>query len=260
MRVAPFPSATIESEAKREQSRDPLLSAGARPNLCLLPSLRRREEVGISVLVSRRVDRVSLFPGGGKWKVWPPLRVNKLPLSPSLGGAVGGAEVRAAWIYLLAEAGGLLSRRSVGSRGLVFLCDVGATEGPTSWGILLLGLALRHGGVGFVTFVKPQAGSFLGSNLAPVQVCWCVGGRSAAEVSVLRLLLLRRVVGAPWPTFVHRPISRRFTAGDSRLEGMVVLLLQRWRDPGGSASQLLFRCFSSDSACVSLCVCSCICS
>ena len=94
-----------------------------------------------------------------------------------------------------------------------------------------------------------------GSDLAPVQGWWCDGGRFAAGGSVLRHLLLRRVGGAPWPMFVHRPISRRFTAGDSRLEGMVALLLQRWRDPGGSASQLLFRCFSFDSACVSLCMC-----
>ena len=110
--------------------------------------------MGVSVLGSWRVDRASFFPGGGKWKGGPPFRVNKLLLSPSLGGAVGGAEVRAAWIYLRAVAGGLFSRRSVGSGGLVFLCDVGAVEGPMSWGILLLGLALRHGGVGFVTTVK----------------------------------------------------------------------------------------------------------
>ena len=93
------------------------------------------------VLVSWRVDRVGLVPGGGEWKVRPPSRVNKVRLSPSPGAASGGAMVRAAVIYLCASAGGFLPRRSVdraGSSPCVLAAQV---------------LVLR-----FVLFILPPAG------------------------------------------------------------------------------------------------------
>ena len=114
------PSPPLQSrEAKRESSFFPLPLAEAGPDLCLLLLLRWREEVGISFLVSWRVDRVVLVPGGGEWKVRSPLRVNKVRLSPSPGAASGGAEVRVAEFCLCATARGFLSRRSVGSCGFL---------------------------------------------------------------------------------------------------------------------------------------------
>ena len=58
--------------------------------------------------------------------------------------------------------------------------------------------------------------SFLGSDLTPVQGSWIDGGRSGAGGPYLRLLLPDREVGASRLMVVHRFMSRRLTAGDSR--------------------------------------------
>ena len=76
-------------------------------------SLRRREVVGIWFLVSWPVVRVGLVPGGAERMARRPFRVNKVLLSPSLGAASGGADVRAVVWCLVAAARGSSSRRFV---------------------------------------------------------------------------------------------------------------------------------------------------
>ena len=64
--------------------------------------------------------------------------------------------------------------------------------------------------------------SFFGLDLSPVQGCWIDGGRSGAGGPFLRLFLPDQEEGASRPMVVHRFMSRRLTAGDSRC-------LKAWR-------------------------------